>query len=97
MTDAETWNVRYFEGSVCLVDWQETPRGQKRVFSGRLSILPAEEVMGFRVRHSPDANWIARVVGPSGESWNFPGCKVASITTHPLDGRSFGGNEYVVP
>ncbi|MGB6771170.1 MAG: hypothetical protein WBF51_04115 [Candidatus Dormiibacterota bacterium] len=92
-----TLQIQNFPGSVHTTGWFETPLGQKKVFCGHISVLHAAAVVGFAIRHHPEANWIAKVEGPTGESWYFPGCQVAAIISHPLDGRSVGGNEYILP
>lgn len=71
-----------FRGSVCLKDWFQDPISGRSVRSvtGRITILKADEVIGFDPGKS-EANWVARVEGPT-QSYNFPGCQVRCIIDH---------------
>lgn len=72
-----------------------TPIGWYQIFYGRVTIHAAKDLIGFDVS-SHEANWVARVEGPSGEQWNFPGCKVNAVMRN-MTTRSVAGTGYLVP
>lgn len=73
-----------FYGTVLLKDWVEglSDGNSYKALQGTVSILTDEEVVGFKANRATEANWIARVEGPSGEAWNILGCQVRGVVAH---------------
>lgn len=80
-----SFNVKEFDGAVQLKQYAMMPDGKNYIgVVGKVSILSDKEVVGFEVRGSETANWIARVQGPSG-SVNILGCQIKMV--HQFDTR----------
>lgn len=70
-----------FGGSVILKEWVRWHDGRQFIgFTGRVSILQDEELVGFRVKGT-ESNWVARVDGAT-ESINILGCQVRAVHVH---------------
>lgn len=68
-----------FQGGIILRDWWRAPDGRTYIGAqGTVSILEVKEALGFDPGKG-EANWCARVVGPSGMSVTFAGCTVRGI------------------
>jgi hypothetical protein len=71
-----------FYGTVILKDWTEGPDGdQYKGFTGLVSILKDEEIVGFKSEGNNNANWVARVEGPT-TSVTILGCQIRGAWTH---------------
>lgn len=70
-------------GTVHLMDWMSSARGQVRGLRGNIQIVSDEEGVGFRARGANSANWLAKVSGET-ETWHIFGCQIRAITEHPV-------------
>lgn len=70
-----------FHGTVHLMDWICTPKGNVKALQGEVQILSDEEAVGFRARGSNSANWMAVISGPD-SSWHLFGCQIRCVTEH---------------
>lgn len=78
-----SFNVKGFDGAVQLKNYVMMPDGKNYLgVVGKVSILSDSEVVGFEVKGSETANWIARVEGSKG-SVNILGCQIRLI--HQFD------------
>lgn len=71
-------------GTVHLMDWMSSPRGQVRGLRGRIEIVDDESGVGFRARGANSANWLARISGDT-QTWHIFGCQIRAVTEHPVD------------
>lgn len=71
-------------GTVHLMDWISSARGQVRGLRGHIQIVDDETGVGFRARGANSANWLARITGPT-ETWHVFGCQIRAITEHAED------------
>lgn len=71
-------------GTVHLMDWISSARGQVRGIRGHIEIVSDEEGVGFRARGANSANWLAKVTGET-QTWHVFGCQIRAITEHPED------------
>jgi hypothetical protein len=85
-----------FNGTVLLKEWRATLDGRSaRGFTGRVSILTAQEAVGFEV-NDRDSRWLAKIEGPTQTYW-FPGCEVAGVVEHPLGNSGVASEHCIVP
>lgn len=71
-------------GTVHLMDWISSPRGQVKGLRGEIKIVSDEEGVGFRARGANSANWMAEISGET-EIWHVFGCQIRAVTEHPTD------------
>lgn len=92
------FNTKGFTGIVQMKTYNLMPDGRQYVgVAGKVSILADADVVGFEVKGSETANWIARVQGPTG-SVNILGCQIRMV--HQFDGElppTPGDHFYQVP
>lgn len=87
-------NVKDFDGTVVTMDWVRMPDGRMYSgFRGKVTILSAEEAVGWVPTGHNSANWMARITGKR-TSVNLMGCQVRVVIEGPHDSES--GDIYVV-
>jgi hypothetical protein len=74
-------------GTVHLMDWMSSSRGQVRGLRGHIQIVDDESGVGFRARGANSANWLAQIKGPT-ETWHVFGCQIRAITEHREDAEA---------
>jgi hypothetical protein len=68
-----------FQGVVVTMDWVRMPDGKAYMsFRGMVSIMSAEDAVGWVPTGYNSANWLARVQGPT-MSINLMGCQVRAV------------------
>lgn len=74
-----------FDGAVICKEFMLAPFAQPAdsfiVFAGKVSIIRDKDIVGFEA-HGNEANWIARVDGPTC-SINILGCQIRAIAEGP--------------
>ena len=85
-----------FHGTISLQNFHKTLDGRSVVgYTGRVTIIPGDEIAKGKELRGKDANWIARIEGAL-TSVNVPGCQVHAVHTHPED-FAVNGDYYLVP
>lgn len=96
MVDKPKLNVDAFPGVVVTMDWIRMPGGQLfGSFKGTVSVMSANEAVGWEPTGHNSANWLVRIHGPKA-SVNLMGCQVRLILEgdHPY---CDGADTYLVP
>lgn len=97
-TTEPRFNPTDFFGVVQLKAFSLFPNGkQYNGIAGKVSILADKDVVGFEVKGSETANWIARIDGING-SVNVLGCQIRMV--HQYDAGlpdAIDNNYYLVP
>ncbi len=91
-------NLPSFYGMVTLTEWIHVHTGiQYMALVGQVSILEATTLVGFEIRHSPEANWVARIEGKT-TCYYIPGCKVRAVAALGNEGANLAqGTVWAVP
>lgn len=71
-------------GTVHLMDWISSPRGQVKSVTGEIEVVSDEDTVGFRARGANSANWLARI-SDGEEIWHLFGCQIRGIVEHKPD------------
>lgn len=85
-----------FHGTVSLVDWEQTPTGPYKGFTGSVSVMPATALVPGWEPGGRDATWLATVEGESSTVFVF-GCQIHTIQRHAADVAVTNQNVLVVP
>lgn len=74
-----------FSGVVIAHEWLTMPDGRLyRGVRGQVTVMSAQEAVGFEPTGHNSANWLARVQGPT-VSVNLMGCQVRAVLEGPPD------------
>ncbi len=99
MTVKAEYQRRDFYGTVVMKDWMSSlEHGEVyRMFTGKVSILADTEIVGFESKGNGNANWVARVEGPT-QAYNILGCQIRAVIAHgPVDLVSHEKDRLIVP
>jgi hypothetical protein len=89
------YNARDFYGSIVLKDWVRWHDGRSYIgFTGRVSIVQDEELVGFRAKGN-ESNWVARISGDT-ESVNILGCQIRAGVVHSIRAIAATGADYLL-
>jgi hypothetical protein len=97
MMGKQKLNVEGFDGIVNTMDWVTMPDGEMyKSIRGKVSILSAQDAVGFEPTGHNSANWIARIDGPK-STVTLMGCQVRSVIDGDLSVWPVRKDTLVVP